>query len=60
MAVNTYLAQMDDESTSEVQLWDDLSIEFIQAHGMDIKYLPKTPGNYDAVFKEDALRSFKN
>lgn len=41
-------------------LGEDLLIEAIRIHGIDVKYLPRTIVNQDFIFNEDPLGTFDN
>jgi hypothetical protein len=45
-------------SSQEQTLLEDLIIESIKIHGVDVIYLPRSTGTVDAVFNEDITRSY--
>lgn len=45
-------------SSREQQLYEDLIIEMIRIHGLDVFYLPRTLGNVDPVYTEDSTSSY--
>jgi hypothetical protein len=47
-------------ATNEQDLTDSLIIEAIQAKGLEIKYMPRTHNNYNALFGEDPTSSFES
>lgn len=47
------------ENSQEQLLIEDLAIEAIKIHGIDVYYLPKTYGDYDALYGEDDLATYK-
>ena len=56
MSTNPYFQQL--TYPNEQRLWEDLVIESIQIHGIDVKYLPRTLIKQDFIFGEDALSKF--
>jgi len=56
MAVNHYFNNL--RATNEQLLVEDLTIETIKIHGMDIVYLPRTLVNKDNLFGEDTISRF--
>lgn len=44
---------------TEQKLVEDLVVESIKIHGIDLKYLPRTLVNQDQIFEEDLLSLFK-
>lgn len=60
MTTNPYLNNLNNLNTSEQNLYRDLIIEFIQAHGHDFYYLPRSFVNKDNLFGEDALSEFNS
>jgi hypothetical protein len=56
MATNFYF---NNHGNSQEQLLiEDLCIEAIKIHGIDVYYLPKTYGDYDHLYGEDDLATF--
>ena len=47
------------ESSQEQDLIEDLIIESISIYGIEAYYLPKTYGDYDSLYGEDELATFK-
>ena len=47
------------ESSQEQDLIEDLIIESISIYGIEAYYLPKTYGDYDYLYGEDDLGTFK-
>jgi|TARA_B110000908_G_scaffold124302_1_gene145757 hypothetical protein len=58
MATNFFFNNF--ESSQEQLLIEDLSIEAIKIHGIDVMYLPKTYGDYDYLYGEDDLGFFNS
>lgn len=62
MPINPYMnfSQYNSDSSlnSEQSLMQDLIIECIQIHGMEIYYIPRTLNKIDQIFGEDILSSF--
>ena len=56
MATNPYFKQFD--RNSEQRLLEDLNIEAIKIHGIDIVYLPRENQKEDLIFGEDTLSKF--
>lgn len=56
MATNPYARHYD--QAQEQRLTDDLIIEAIQMKGIDVRYLPRTHNNFDAMLGEDSTSSF--
>ena len=56
MATNFYFNNH--ENSQEQLLIEDLCIEAIKIHGIDVYYLPKTYGDYDYLYGEDELATF--
>jgi hypothetical protein len=56
LATNPYFKFQD--RNSEQRLLEDLNIEAIQIHGMDIVYLPRENQKEDLIFGEDTLSKF--
>lgn len=56
MATNFYFNNH--ENSQEQLLIEDLCIEAIKIHGIDVYYLPKTYGDYDYLYGEDDLATF--
>lgn len=48
------------ESVPDQTLTENLIIEAIQMYGIDVKYVPRTFVNYDALFGEDQNSAFSN
>jgi len=57
MATNFYFNNF--ENSQEQLLIEDLTIEAIKIHGIEVYYLPKTYGDYDALYGEDDLATFR-
>ncbi len=57
MATSRYFNK---QSKNEQSLIEDLVVESIKIHGIDIKYLPRTLVNQDQIFEEDLLSIFTN
>jgi len=55
MAVNFYF---DKSYKQEQDLVEDLVVESIQIHGLELKYLPRTLVKLDDIFKEDLISLF--
>lgn len=51
MATNFYFDNV--ENSLEQQLFEELSIEAIQIHGVNVYYLPRKIGNFDPLYQED-------
>lgn len=47
------------QPSSEQDLVEDLVVESIKIHGVDLKYLPRTLIDQDQIFEEDVLSLFK-
>mgnify|MGYP002777442751 CR=1 FL=1 len=47
-------------TTSEQRLYEDLVIEAIKIHGMDLYVIPRTVVKHDTVFGEDVLSQYRN
>lgn len=47
-------------SSSEQRLLNDLTVESIKIHGVDVLYLPRTTPNVDQLFLEDPTSEFTN
>ncbi len=45
-------------NSQEQTLIEDLIIESIKIHGLDVVYLPRSTGNIDTIFNEDKSRSY--
>lgn len=59
MGTNKYFNNFPTTVTSEQLLMEDLVIETLQIHGMDIYYLPRgTQGKVDYLFGEDQLKQY--
>lgn len=58
MATNPYFNNYD--FTTEQDLMEDIIIESIQIHGIDVQYLPRTLGAKDDLLNEDDLPLFSN
>ena len=58
MSTNPYFSNYD--YTPEQQLIDDLTVESIQIHGVNMLYLPRTTPNIDRLFLEDPTSKFVN
>jgi hypothetical protein len=58
MATNNYFNNL--KSRNEQNLVEDLVIETIKIHGIDIQYLPRTIVNKDSLFGEDPLSRFNS
>ncbi len=56
MATNFYFNK---SYNREQNLIEDLTIESIQIHGLELKYLPRTLVNLDDIFKEDLISLFE-
>jgi len=56
MATNVFFQNYDYENTS--QLFDDLVIESIQIHGMDMMYIARSLQAVDQILNEDDLSTF--
>ena len=56
MATNFYFNNH--KNSQEQLLIEDLCIESIKIHGIDVYYIPKTYGDYDFLYGEDDLASF--
>lgn len=56
MAVNPYLNNF--HASNEQELFENLLIESIQFHGMDVLYLPKKHEAKDKIYGEDTLTHF--
>ena len=54
MATNSYFTRQ----TSERNVVEDLTIESIKIHGLDMVYIPRTLVNEDTIFGEDTLSKF--
>ena len=54
MATNSYFARQN----SERNVMEDLTIESIKIHGVDMVYIPRTLVNEDTLFGEDTLSKF--
>jgi hypothetical protein len=57
MATNFYFNNF--ENSQEQLLIEDLTIEAIKIHGIEVYYLPKTYGDYDYLYGEDDLATFR-
>ena len=57
MATNFFFNNF--ESSQEQLLIEDLCIEAIKIHGIEVYYLPKTYGDYDYLYGEDDLGIFR-
>ena len=57
MATNFYFNNF--ENSQEQLLIEDLTIEAIKIHGIEVFYLPKTYGDYDHLYGEDDLATFR-
>ena len=57
MATNFFFNNF--ENSQEQLLIEDLCIEAIKIHGVEVYYLPKTYGDYDYLYGEDDLGVFK-
>lgn len=60
MAVNRYLKHLSFGNVSEQNLVDDLIVESIKIHGMDVFYIPRTAQKMDDIFGEDILSRFQD
>jgi hypothetical protein len=61
MATNLYFNNFPKNITSEQLLVEDLVIESLKIHGMDVYYLPRTSrDNIDYIFGEDTLKQYIN
>ena len=60
MATNVYFNNFPAEQiTSEMLLVEDLVIEAMQIHGMDVYYLPRTSrDSVDMLYGEDTLKQY--
>lgn len=58
MPVNPYFNNI--EHRQEQDLQEDLVVEYIQIHGIDVYYLPRKLVNPDWLFGEDTVSKFKN
>ncbi len=58
MAVNSYFTNF--SFAAEQNLMEDLVIESIKIHGIDVKYMPRTLVNKDDLYGEDVLSKFEN
>lgn len=58
MAVSPYFSNY--EYSGEQRLIDELVVESIQMWGVDCFYLPRTLENFDKLYGEDAISSYKN
>lgn len=58
MATNNYFNNL--KARNEQNLVEDLVIETIKIHGIDIQYLPRTIVNKDSLFGEDPLSRFNS
>ena len=58
MPVNPYFNNI--EHRQEQDLQEDLVVEFIQIHGIDVYYIPRKLVNPDWLFGEDTVSKFKN
>ena len=56
MAVSYYFNK---QPLTEQSLIEDLVVESIKIHGIDLKYLPRTLINQDQIFEEDLISMFK-
>ncbi len=56
MATNQYFNNY--ASANEQLLLEDLIIESIRMHGIDVYYLPKKTGNFDEIYGEDTAVSY--
>lgn len=56
MALNNYFNNLN--ARNEQNLVEDLVIEVIKIHGIDVRYLPRTIVNKDSLFGEDPLSKF--
>ena len=56
MTTNQYFNNY--SSANEQLLLEDLIIESIRMHGLDVYYLPKKTGNFDEIYGEDASVSY--
>ena len=54
MATNSYFTRQN----SERNVVEDLTIESIKIHGLDMVYIPRTLVNEDTIFGEDTLSKF--
>ena len=54
MATNSYFSRQN----SERNVMEDLTIESIKIHGVDMVYIPRTLVNEDTIFGEDTLSKF--
>ena len=57
MATNFYFNNF--QNSQEQLLIEDLTIEAIKIHGIEVYYLPKTYGDYDYLYGEDDLGLFR-
>jgi len=58
MATNQYFNKFNNKA--EQRLVDDLVVESIKIHGMDMVYIPRSLVNVDEIFGEDRLPKFEN
>ena len=56
MTINQYFNNY--AAANEQLLLEDLVIESIRMHGLDVYYLPKKTGNFDEIYGEDAAVSY--
>lgn len=56
MTTNQYFNNFN--ASNEQLLVEDLIVESIRMHGMDIMYLPKTLNDFDEIYGEDPIMSF--
>lgn len=59
MATNKYFNNSFVGNINEQNLLNDLTIEVIQAHGIDVMYMPRKLISEDKLFGEDASSEFK-
>lgn len=58
MATNNYFNNI--KASNEQNVVEDLVIEVIKIHGVDVFYLPRTIVNKDSIFGEDPLSRFES
>lgn len=60
MATNPYTRSLSFPTTGEQNLLEDLTVEMIRNHGVDVYYLPRTQDSTDEVLGEVRRTSFNN
>jgi hypothetical protein len=58
MVTNRYFNKFQEQH--EQLLYENLLIEFIKIHGMDVRYIPRERIKHDYLYQEDALAQFKS